>query len=133
MTDPPLIQPNYLSHPGDIANAVQLLRTIRRIAAHPAMQRLIVAEHRPGPSIDDDEGLLDYARESGQTAWHTVGTCRIGPAGSGVVDDRLRVHGVQNLRVVDASVMPTLASSNTNAPAIMVGERGSDFIREDGR
>ncbi|MCU4161942.1 GMC family oxidoreductase N-terminal domain-containing protein [Acidiphilium sp. AL] len=128
---PPKIQPNYLSHPDDITHAAQLLRTIRRIAARPAMRRLIVAEHRPGPDVVEDAVLREYARDTGQTAWHTVGTCRIGPPDQGVVDDRLRVHGVHGLRVVDTSVMPTLASSNTNAPAIMVGERGADFVLED--
>lgn len=127
----PRIQPNYLSHEADVADASRLLKTIRRIAEHPALQRVIVAERRPGPSITDEADLLEYARETGQTAWHTVGTCRIGRPGQGVVDERLRVHGVQGLRVVDASVMPTLASSNTNAPSIMLGERGADLILED--
>ncbi|WP_207003586.1 GMC family oxidoreductase [Trinickia mobilis] len=131
----PLLQPNYLSDPEDAQHAAQLLRSIRRIAAQPAMAQLIVAEQRPGTGVDDadDATLLDYAREIGQTAWHTVGTCRIGPRGEGVVDSRLRVHGVDGLRVIDASVMPTLASSNTNAPAIMIGERGADFVLEDAR
>lgn len=129
----PLIQPNYLAHPSDAAEATHLLRAIRRIAAQPAMRDLIVAERRPGASIIDEAALFDYAREIGQTAWHTVGTCRIGPPGQGVVDERLRVHGIHGLRVVDASVMPTLASSNTNAPTIMVGERGADFVLEDAR
>lgn len=127
----PHIQPNYLSHPDDVVHATQLLRAIRRIAGRPAMRRLIVGERRPGPGVDQDTALLEYARDTGQTAWHTVGTCRIGPTDYGVVDDRLRVHGVHGLRVVDASVMPTLASSNTNAPAIMIGERGADLILED--
>ncbi|TAM77987.1 MAG: glucose-methanol-choline oxidoreductase [Candidimonas sp.] len=131
VTQPPLIQPNYLSHPSDVAHATRLLQTIRHIASQPAMQRLIVAERRPGPDITDQPALLEYARDSGQTAWHTVGTCRIGPPGKGVVDDHLRVHGVQGLRVIDASVMPTLASSNTNAPAIMLGERGADLVLGD--
>lgn len=130
---PPCIDPNYLSAPEDGHDAVGLLKTIRRIAAAPALQQLIVAEHRPGPAASDDDTLLDYARETGQTAWHTVSTCRIGPQGVGVVDDRLRVHGTQGLRVVDASVMPSLASSNTNAPAIMIGERGAEFVMEDAR
>lgn len=128
---PPSIQPNYLADPRDAADAVALLRTIRRIANAPALRELIVAERRPGPEVIEADALLDYARHSGQTAWHTVGTCRIGPPGQGVVDDRLRVHGVRGLRVIDASVMPSLASSNTNAPAIMIGERGADFILEE--
>jgi len=132
--DAPRLQPNYLSDPDDERHAIQLLRTIRRIAAQPSMAKLIVAEQRPGDAAApaDDDALISYARESGQTAWHTVGTCRIGRPGDGVVDHRLRVHGVAGLRVVDASVMPTLASSNTNAPAIMIGERGADFVLEEG-
>jgi choline dehydrogenase len=129
----PSIQPNYLSDPTDQADAVALLRLIRRIAAQPSMKRLIVAEHRPGPAVAGDAELLDFARESGQTAWHTVGSCRMGRADDSVVDARLRVHGVQGLRVIDASVMPTIVSSNTNAPAMMIGERGADLVLEDAR
>ncbi len=88
-------------------------------------------EKRPGHEIVDDDALLEYARGSGQTAWHTVGTCRMGPETDSVVDARLRVHGVRRLRVADASVMPTIASSNTNAPAIMIGEKASDLILAD--
>ncbi len=109
---------------------MRLLRLIRRIAAQPSMQCVIVAEHRPGPPVTDDAALLDYARDSGQTAWHTVGTCRMGEASDSAVDDHLRVHGTIGLRGIDASVMPTIVSSNTNAPAIMIGERGADLVLE---
>ncbi len=129
--DPPAIQPNYLSHEADRKDAVSLLKLVRRIASQPAMKPLIVAETRPGPGIAADDELLDYARETGQTAWHTVGTCRMGAEADAVVDNRLRVHGVQGLRVIDASVMPTIASSNTNAPAMMIGERGADIVLLD--
>jgi choline dehydrogenase len=95
------------------------------------MRPYIVSEERPGPAVDDDDGLLAYVRETGQTAWHTVGTCRMGPPGEGVVDTRLRVHGIVGLRVADTSIMPTIPSSNTNAAAIMVGERAADFVTED--
>ena len=127
----PRIEPNYLADEADRVSAIRLLRLIRRIAGQPSMQRVIVAEHRPGPPVTDDAALLDYARDSGQTAWHTVGTCRMGPAADSVVDERLRVHGTIGLRVIDASVMPTIVSSNTNAPAIMIGERGADLVLED--
>ncbi|MBS0320785.1 MAG: GMC family oxidoreductase N-terminal domain-containing protein [Proteobacteria bacterium] len=129
----PAIDPHYLEDPADRASAVALLRLIRRIAGEPAMAPFIVAEQRPGAAAADDDALLEYARDTGQTAWHTVATCRIGAPGEGVVDTRLRVHGVSGLRVADASVMPTIPSSNTNAAAIMVGERAADFILEDSR
>ncbi len=129
--DPPRINPNYFCDESDQKTAVSLLRLIRRIASQPAMKPYIVEESRPGPQVDDDAALLDYARDCGQTAWHTVGSCRMGAARDSVVDPRLRVHGVQGLRVVDASIMPTIASSNTMAAAIMIGERGADLVLED--
>ena len=95
------------------------------------MREVIVSEERPGRAVENDEGLLDYIRQSGQTAWHTVGTCRMGEPGQSVVDSRLRVHGVHGLRVADISVMPTIASSNTNAAAMMIGERAADFMLAD--
>lgn len=127
----PCIEPNYLGDASDAATAIAMLRLIRRVASQPALRPMIVAEHRPGPAVEDDDGLLDYIRRSGQTAWHTVGTCRMGAPGDAVVDSRLRVHGIRGLRVVDASVMPTIVSSNTNAPVIMIAERAADMIRED--
>ena len=127
----PTIQPNYLSAEHDRTVAVALLRLIRSIASTPAMRRVAIAEERPGASADTDEALLDYARASGQTAWHTVGTCRMGRPDDSVVDSKLRVHGLHGLRVADASVMPTIASSNTNAPALMIGERASDLLLAD--
>lgn len=127
----PRIDPNYLADASDQQTAVDLLRLIRRIAAQPAMKPYIVEENRPGPAVCDDAALLDYARDCGQTAWHTVGTCRMGSEGNSVVDSRLRVHGVRGLRVIDASIMPTIASSNTMAAAIMIGERGADLVLED--
>nr|HMN81396.1 GMC oxidoreductase [Burkholderiaceae bacterium] len=129
---PPRIQPNYFAHEEDRATAVALLRRIDDIARQPSFRPRIVEELRPGPACASDDELLAYAKECGQTAWHTVGTCRMGqgPEAS-VVDARLRVHGVAGLRVIDASVMPTIASSNTNAPAMMVGEKGADMILEE--
>jgi choline dehydrogenase len=129
--DMPRIHANYLAEDEDRHAAVALLRLIRRIAGQPAMAPLILGERRPGPAVasDDDTALLDYARGCGQTAWHTVGTCRMGvDSGTSVVDARLRVHGVDGLRVADASIMPTIASSNTNAAAMMIGEKAADLI-----
>jgi choline dehydrogenase len=135
-TDPlahPKIEPNYFTDELDRRTGLAMLRLIRRVAESPTMRSLIVRETRPGPSVQDDAELLDYARGSGQTAWHTVGTCRMGGPADSVVDTKLRVHGVQKLRVVDASVMPTIPSSNTNAPSIMMGERGADLVLADAR
>jgi choline dehydrogenase len=129
----PSIEPHYLAHPADRATALALMRLVRRIAGQPALRPYVVSEERPGSAVDDDEGLLEYIRETGQTAWHTVGTCRMGRPGEGVVDTHLRVHGVAGLRVADTSIMPTIPSSNTNAAAIMVGERGADLVMEDAR
>lgn len=128
--DAPAIQPNYLQHEDDQACAIRLLRLIRQIAATPAMRDVIIAEERPGQDVTSDEGLLDYIKESGQTAWHTVGTCSMGRPGQSVVDSQLRVHGIEGLRVADISVLPTIASSNTNAAAMMIGERAAAFVLE---
>ncbi len=127
----PRIEPNYFTDALDRETGLAMLRLIRRIAGEPAMQAAIVRETRPGPEVRDDEALLDYARGCGQTAWHTVGTCRMGPEADSVVDARLRVHGVAKLRVADASVMPTIPSSNTNAPSIMIGEKAADLVLAD--
>jgi len=127
----PAIQPNYLKAEGDRRTAVALLRLIRRIASQKPMQNVTVVEHRPGPSVADDDALLEYARDSGQTAWHAVGTCRMGADATAVVDERLRVRGVSGLRVVDISVFPRIVSSNTVAPATMLGERGADLVLAD--
>jgi choline dehydrogenase len=129
----PKIEPRYFTDGHDRATGLALLQLIRRIASQPAIASLIVRETRPGPDVRDDAALLDYARGCGQTAWHTVGTCRMGAASDSVVDERLRVHGVARLRVADASVMPTIPSSNTNAPSIMIGERAADLVLADAR
>ncbi|MCD0502724.1 GMC family oxidoreductase [Bordetella petrii] len=127
----PAINPNYLQDPRDQQTAVDMLRLIRSVAHQPALRDVIVTEERPGPAMATDDDLLAYARQSGQTAWHTVGTCRMGRPGESVVDERLKVHGVHGLRVADISIMPTIASSNTNAPAMMIGERAADFALAD--
>ena len=128
---PPRIQPNYLADAADRRAAIDLLRLVRRIAARPALQGVISAEERPGAGASSDDALLAYARATGQTAWHTVGTCRMGRPDESVVDSALRVHGIAALRVADVSVMPTIASSNTNAPALMIGERAAALMLSD--
>jgi len=127
--DFPKIDPKYLSNTDDRVGTINLLRLIRLISSSEEMRRVISQETRPGAKVESDNDLLSYAQSSGQTAWHTVGTCRMGgsPKDS-VVDSELRVHGFKNLRVADASIMPTIASSNTNAPSIMIGERAANFI-----
>jgi len=125
---PPEIRANYLTHPEDQKTYVDMLRLVRRISAQPTMTQFIVAERRPGPEVGDDAGLLAYARETGQTSWHPIRTCRMGTEEQAVVDSRLRVRGLHGLRVADASIMPTMASSNTHAPAVMIGERCADFV-----
>jgi choline dehydrogenase len=127
-TLPPKIQPNYLKDPEDQKSTVELIRLIRRIAKTQEMQAVIEDETRPGKKIIEEKEILDYIKTIGQTAWHTVGTCRMGDASTSVVDSNLKVHGIKRLRVADISVMPTVASSNTNAPAMMIGERAAHLI-----
>jgi choline dehydrogenase len=127
----PVITPNYLSDPADFQVLQAGIRFTRAIFAAPAIAQHSIVETLPGPDITTDDGLLDYARRYGTTIYHPVGTCRMGDGPSAVVDPRLRVHGLTGLRVIDASVMPTLTTGNTNAPTIMIGEKGAAMIRED--
>jgi len=130
----PRIEPNYFTDERDRATGLAMLKLIRRVASQGAMRSVIVRETRPGAEAADDSALLDYGRGCGQTAWHTVGSCRMGTnAADSVVDAQLRVHGLTGLRIADASVMPTIASSNTNAPSIMIGEKAADLVLADAR
>ena len=128
----PAIRPNYLSDPIDQQTAVAGLRWARDLAAQPELAKYIEHELEPGEALQSDEELLEFARETGGTIYHPVGTCKMGPEGDkmAVVDDQLRVRGVERLRVVDASVMPRLVSGNTNAPTIAIAEKASDMIRQ---
>ena len=128
----PLVQatmdPRYLSHEADVQLFLEGMRFARRIAQMPALKPLVTRETRPGPDVQDDAGLLDYMKETIQTSWHMVGTCRMGVDETAVVDPQLRVHGMDGLRVVDSSIFPTIPSSNTNIPTIATGEKGADLI-----
>jgi choline dehydrogenase len=127
----PVITPNYLSDPNDARVLIAGMRFTRSIFASPAIAQHSVVETLPGPDVQTDDALTDYARQFGNTIYHPVGTCRMGDGPAAVVDSRLRVHGIGGLRVIDASVMPTLTTGNTNAPTIMIGEKGAAMIRED--
>jgi choline dehydrogenase len=124
----PAIRPNYLSDPIDQQVAVASLHWARKIAAQPALLKWIEHELLPGPDAKSDEDLLTFARMAGSTIYHPVGTCQMGHGPQAVVDPQLRVHGLEGLRVVDASVMPRLVSGNTNAPTIMIAEKAADLI-----
>jgi choline dehydrogenase len=113
--------------------AVAGVRTARAIAGAAAMRPYVRREHMPGPQAQDDNALLEFARSHGATIFHPSGTCRMGRDTLAVVDERLRVHGVAGLRVVDCSVMPTLVSGNTNAPVVMIAEKAADMIKQDAR
>ena len=129
--EPPRIEPRYLTDPYDRNAIVSTLRILRRVSAQPALARLIVREVRPGRDVQSDEQLLDYARDTGQTCFHPCGTCAMGVGAMAVVDPRLNVRGTGGLRVVDASVMPLMVSSNTNIPAIVIAEKAADVILAD--
>ena len=127
----PSIQPNYLATPLDQETAVAGMRMSRALAETASLSPFIVAERTPGPAAGTDDELLDSARNIAQTIYHPTSTCKMGSDETSVVDERLRVRGIAGLRVVDASIMPTIVSGNTNAPTIMIGEKASDMIMED--
>ena len=126
---PPSMQPSYLSQEIDRRYAVESLKFARRLARTAALAPYLTEEYRPGAAIATDDDLLQFAREYAQTIFHPVGTCRMGNDAMAVVDSQLRVRGVNGLRVVDASIMPTLVSGNTNAAVVMIAEKASDLIR----
>ncbi|HTT40428.1 MAG TPA: GMC family oxidoreductase N-terminal domain-containing protein [Burkholderiales bacterium] len=129
----PAIQLNYLSTGEDRSVVIAAMRFGRRIMAARALERYRPEELKPGPAIQSDAELLRAAGDLGTTIFHPVGTCRMGHDELAVVDDRLRVRGVEGLRVIDASVMPRITSGNTNAPTVMIAEKGAEMVREDGR
>jgi choline dehydrogenase len=127
--DMPAINPRYLSEEPDRRAIVGGLRLARRIFAAPALEPFVREETLPGIGVQSDDELLDYARRNGGTCYHASCTCMMGSHALAVVDDELRVHGLEGLRVIDASVMPAVTSTNTNAPTIMIAEKGAALIK----
>jgi choline dehydrogenase len=125
---PPAVRFNFLSAQLDRDVTLEAMRIARRIMTAPAMQGIATDEIAPGVNIQSDDELLDWVRKNAETTYHPVGTCKMGSDPMAVVDDQLRVHGIEGLRVADASIMPTLTSGNTNAPSIMIGEKASRMI-----
>jgi choline dehydrogenase len=124
----PEIHANYLAQASDVETALCGLKMLRRLAQQSKLQAMIEQEVRPGSKIDTDEDLINYIRSTAQTSWHQIGTCKMGSDSMAVVDPELRVRGLHRLRVADVSVLPHLVSANTNAPAIMIGERCAGLI-----
>jgi choline dehydrogenase len=135
MDEHPEIHPNYLATDTDCRTLVKGIQIARKIAQTEPLKSHITQEHAPGAGVaDDDEvAILDWARRTAVTIYHPTGTCKMGIDPMAVVDPTLRVKGVQGLRVADASIMPQIVSGNTNAPAIMIGEKAAAFILKDAR
>ena len=125
---PPAINFNFLSSPIDAEVTVRAVRIARAVMTAPAMAHLGVTELAPGASRTTDDEILEWVRSAAETTYHPVGTCKMGSDPMAVVDNQLRVHGIEGLRVADASIMPTLTSGNTNAPSIMIGEKAADMV-----
>ena len=130
-TQAPAIQPRYLTAPVDRDVMVAGMQLLRRVMGQPALARYIEEEIVPGPACASDADLLEFARQKGTTVFHPTSTCRMGSDVRAVVDERLRVHGFEGLRVADGSIMPTVVSGNTNAACVMIGEKASDMILQD--
>ncbi|MBY5827931.1 GMC family oxidoreductase [Rhizobium leguminosarum] len=127
----PVIQPNYLDHPTDQQVMVRGVQMIRELLHAPELSKFLVEETVPGPRVKTDEDMLDFVKRNGSTGYHLVGTARMGGASDplAVVDDQLRVHGIERLRIADASIMPMIPSANTYAASMMIGEKAADLIR----
>ncbi len=130
---PPAIQPRYLSARTDCDCVTDGMKLLRRVMNQPVMRKYIAEERAPGPNCASDADFLAFARETGTTVYHPTSTCRMGSDPNAVVDERLRVRGFERLRVIDASIMPTVVSGNTNAAAVMIGEKGVDMVLADAR
>jgi len=129
----PSIKANYLAIEGDCNMMVAALRKVRDIFNAPALDKYREAEFKPGAKIESDEEILEHIRATAESVYHPVGSCKMGKDKMAVVDARLRVRGIDSLRVADASIMPNIISGNTNAPAIMIAEKCADMILEDAK
>jgi choline dehydrogenase len=127
--DPPLVDINAFAEPVDLARTVDGIRLCREIMSQKAFEPFVAREHIPGPATRSQADFEAFARAAARSAYHPVGTCRMGTGAEAVLDPQLRVRGLDGLRVCDSSIMPRLISSNTNAASIMVGEKASDLIR----
>ncbi len=130
-TKSPLIDPNYCADPQDRAMSIRGLKLTQQILSQDPLKSFIRAERLPGPDVQTDDDYFNFICQHSKTSHHCAGTCAMGPGDSAVVTPRLRFNGIENLRVADASIMPNVVSSNTNAPTIMIGEKAADMIRED--
>ncbi|MEM9524048.1 MAG: GMC oxidoreductase, partial [Pseudomonadota bacterium] len=130
-TDAPLIDPNYLADPRDREMSIRGLKLVRSILGQEPLKPFIKAERLPGPNVRTNEDYFAFICAHSKTSHHAAGTCRMGSDAGAVVNPRLRFNGIDGLRVADASVMPIINSSNTNAPSIMIGEKAADMIKQD--
>lgn len=129
----PDMNANYFDDPQDVDTALRGMRKLREIARHPEMAQHIIRESDPGFDLDSDAELIDFMKRTGQTSWHPVCSCRMGQGPMDVVDARLRVHGLQGLRVIDSSIFPDMPATNTNIPTIVTAEKGADMVLEDAK
>jgi choline dehydrogenase-like flavoprotein len=127
----PLINPNFVGDKEDLKAAVEAVRAIRKVMGQASLASVIEEELEPGPRIQTDEEIGEYVKRAVATMWHPVGTCRMGQDSRAVVDSRLRVRGVEGLRVIDASIMPNITSGNTNAPTQALARHASAMLVED--
>jgi choline dehydrogenase-like flavoprotein len=127
-TDAPIVDPNYLAEPEDWTISVEGFKRIRKVLAAPALRQHVKQEKMPGPAVETDEQIRDYIRQWGKTDYHPVGSCKMGTDDLAVVDPQLRVRGLDGLRVIDSSIMPSIISGNTQAPSMMIGEKGAAML-----